>query len=72
MIVSGSFGSDSVEMRTLDVSTGASRPYSVDVPFGSLDSPGTFDLTPDGSLLVYTEQSLRGDVWALRTETGAY
>lgn len=64
LLVSGTWGTDSVTMRRVSVSDGTSSPFEPELRLGPEDSnAGLFGLDEEGRLLVYVVVERSGDVW---------
>ena len=62
------WGTDSLEMRRLDVVTGTITPFSPPLILGPTSGVSYFDLSPDGKRLVYLEREVIGDIWTLNAD----
>jgi Tol biopolymer transport system component len=72
LLVSGSWGAGSTEVRQVSLAGGEAEPLSPRLNFGWADALGDFDVSPDGSLIVYVEEKLHGDVWTLEAREGSF
>jgi Tol biopolymer transport system component len=72
ILASGLWGSDRYTLRSVDPLTGSSEPLEPAVEFGGLDARAAFDLSNDGTWLVYPRWRQRGDLWVLDADEGSY
>ena len=72
LLVSGMWNEDRFTLRR--VSLDGSSVTSLDPPavLGSLTALATFDVTPDGSLLVFSRENIKGNIWVHEAKNGTY
>ena len=69
LLVSGAWGSETLQLRHVVVRDGASTPLSPPVVLGGASSwGGVFGVAADGRVLAYQLDETRGDLWLLETE----
>jgi eukaryotic-like serine/threonine-protein kinase len=72
MLVSGTWGTGREEIRSVDASTGASKPLDPPMVGTSDFLTGLFDIALRGRLLAVTVAESRGDIWLLQGEPGSF
>jgi Tol biopolymer transport system component len=72
LFVSGIWGSDRLTLRTVSLDGSVSEELMPPVVFGSKSAKGVFDISMDGTHLVYLRQALSGDIWVLEATQGVY
>lgn len=72
LLVSGWWDNDHTTLRRVALASGRGTELDPPVRFGERTALATFDLSADGSVLVYSPQDLRGDVWILHASPGTY
>jgi hypothetical protein len=70
--IAATWGSDSLEVRRLDVTDGSVEPFSPPVILGSASGVAYFDLADDDRRLVYLEREVIGDIWTLNADEGRF
>jgi len=71
LLVSGTWGSDRVSLRTVSLANGSSHPFEPELELGPVDSTaGLFASDAGGRLLVYVVVERRGDVWLTEMYSG--
>lgn len=70
LLVSGSWGTDRMEIRRVPADGDDPEPLASPVVFGEESSEGDFCLSRDGRYVAYVEERLRGNIWVLETEGG--
>jgi Tol biopolymer transport system component len=72
LLVSGMFDGRALTLRRVPVSGGEGQPLDPPIEFGSMARYGVFDVTPDGKLLVFTREEVRGDLWIMESKPGTF
>ena len=67
LMVSGVWDGARVQLRTVNVASGRTAPFTPAPAFGGEDAFGHFSVSQDGSIVVYSEQPEFGDIWVLET-----
>jgi TolB protein len=66
--VAASWGTDSIEVRRIDVDSGAITPFSPPLILGPILGSPYFDVARGGDRLVYLEREVVGDIWTLEVD----
>jgi len=73
ILASGSWGEKRTTLRVVSTLNGNLRPYAQPANFGSgPDTIGIFDVSTDGSLLVYCRDEAVGDLWMLESNRESF
>jgi hypothetical protein len=72
LLASGMFGGQALTLRRVPVAGGQGQPLDPPVEFGPMARYGVFDVTPDGRLLVFTREEVRGDLWIMESKPGTF
>ncbi|MBN1505117.1 MAG: PD40 domain-containing protein, partial [Candidatus Eisenbacteria bacterium] len=72
LLVSGTWGSGEYELRRVWPDGSRVEPLHPPVRFGPEDAGALFDVSPDGELIAYCRQKLKGNVWLLEAEKGSF
>jgi Tol biopolymer transport system component len=72
LLVSGAWGSNTLTLQRVSTGDGSRSPFEPPVVFGGETAFANFDVSPDGGLLVFSKQNLRGNIWVLQTTEGTY
>ena len=72
LLVSGSWDSGRTELRRMRPSGGGAVPVTPPVFFGTLAAAGDFGVSADGTLLVYDQEDVHGEIWALQVRRGSF
>jgi Tol biopolymer transport system component len=72
LLVSGMWNEDRFSLRRVSLDGSSVTPLDPPLVLGSLTAFGTFDLTPDGSLLVFSRESIKGNIWVHEAKNGTY
>ncbi len=72
LLVSGSWSSGSLVLKTVDIASGRATPAGPPGLFGQQGGVGEFTTTSDGRLLAVVRNVAKGDVWAIRAVDGRY
>jgi Tol biopolymer transport system component len=70
LLVSGTWGTDRVELRSVDLATGETTSLSPPVFFGKAEFFGLFDLTADGSIIAHMVSTRSGNIWVAELGDG--
>jgi Tol biopolymer transport system component len=68
LLVSGLFGARGLSLRRIPAAGGQGQPLDPPVEFGPMAQYGVFDVTPNGHLLVFTREEVRGDLWVMESK----
>ena len=71
VLVSGVWGGERAELRTVDLRTGNVEIFEPPVVFGE-NTLGDFAVSSDGSLVVYAEEIFSGDIWMIEALEGSF
>ena len=71
LLVSGLWGRESVSLRSVAVDGGESSPLDPP-PYLGPAAVGFFDISADGTFLVYPRDDLKGNIWLLEATNGTY
>ena len=66
--VAATWGTDSIEVRRIDVAGGAITPFSPPLILGPVFGAAYFDVARSGDRLVYLEREVVGDIWTLQSD----
>lgn len=72
LYVSGTWGEETVSIRTVDPSGTGLRALEPPVDLGRADAAGYFDVSADGNVLVYVHEIREGNIWVMQAESGSY
>jgi len=72
LLVSGTWGSESVRILRVSVDSGASTPLEREAVLGLSGVAGLFDVSSDGRYVVYVREDPTGDVWVLEAIKGSF
>jgi hypothetical protein len=71
LLVSGKWGGGEYELRRVRLDGSGAEPLEPPVWFGP-EQNALFDVSPDGRLIAYSKQKLKGNVWLLEAEEGSF
>jgi Tol biopolymer transport system component/predicted Ser/Thr protein kinase len=73
LVASGFWGEKRASLRVISPLDGSSRPFGRPVDFGSSsEACGIFDVSSDGTLVVYCRDGATGDLWLLESSAGTF
>jgi eukaryotic-like serine/threonine-protein kinase len=73
LLVSGSWDTGQVSLRRVRLDgVGGARPLEPPLMFGEQAPHGEFDIAGDGTLLAFSQERLRGDVWVVEAKAGSF
>jgi eukaryotic-like serine/threonine-protein kinase len=72
LLVSGLWGQGQYSLRRVPLVRNGAKEITLNVLLNSGSFNGMFDLSRDGQLLVYCNETLRGSIWVLEAEKGAF
>lgn len=72
LLVSGRWEEDRVVLRQVDPATGAVREPDPALVLGHAGTLGDFDVSADGRLMAFVREEIRGDIWVLESQAGAF
>jgi len=72
LLVSGKWGQKWFVLRRVSLGGGRAEETVPPILLGSEATPGVFDVSRDGRLLVYCKEDVRGNIWLLEAERGSY
>ncbi len=72
LLVSGSWGAGKTELRRVKPTGGDAVPLAPPVIFGNLARLGDFEVSADGTLLIYDQEMARGEIWVSEVERGSF
>jgi Tol biopolymer transport system component len=72
LLVSGTWGSESVRILRVSVDSGVSTPLEREAALGLAGVAGLFDVSSDGRYVAYLREDPTGDLWVLEAAKGSF
>jgi TolB protein len=72
LLVSGTWGSESVRILRVSVDSGVSTPLEREAVLGLSGAAGLFDVSSDGRYVAFLREEATGDVWMLEAANGSF
>jgi eukaryotic-like serine/threonine-protein kinase len=72
LLVSGTWNKDRYSLRRVFLDGSPAAPLEPPLTLGSLTALATFDVTRDGRLLVFSRESIKGNIWVHEAKNGTY
>jgi len=72
LLVAGDFGTAALELREVSVQDGTTRSFDPPVSFGGTSAWPVFNVSKDGRVIAYSQESVSGDIWVLKALDGSF